>query len=323
MTRTLASILTSATLALPACIIDHGLGETAEAGPDEGSGSGSDSTGVDPSATSGLPNDDTTTGATSTDPPMMTTGSDTDTGEPTCGPGEGAVQWNSDSREALPGIPATFGAVLEGPCTLSSIFGGLPGGGQVWQWEIELDCMLSGRIDDDTSIVDQAFSPVLSGTSTIPIDEWMPLLELEPLELRVVLDGWFMGWNRYAVLRRGSTVALDLVAAEYTDPLQGDRWLDDIESLLEGQPWHDAMTMTPLAGGCGEEIGECGEVYQNLEIGWSGGTSTVLHGGQDDVFDTNTGSSYHAAVTAASEVSPPTCLDTPLGDYRVAVWVED
>ena len=328
MTRRLALTLLSTSLVLPACVIDHDLGETAA---DEGtSGSDSDdSTGPDPSATSGQttgPGDSSGSAEVTTSPGNPTDPSDTqtDTGEPgDCEPGELWVQWADPFPDPMPGIDPTFAAVLSGSCTLSGMFSSSLGG-QFNQWELYLDCTLSGRVDGDGEIVDQAFMPTIAGTSAIPAEQWLPFLDEQPLQLRVVLDHWGMGWSRYLVLERDSTVVLDMVDGEYVDPLDGLSWTDDIMQLLEGEPWHGPLTASTEDAYCGQGVGKCGQSPRALELGWAGGETIGLHDGEDDFFGTAVPElSYHASVASAQDLSMPLCTDMPLGDYRFSVWAEE
>lgn len=333
MIRPCTLILLTTTLALPACIIEHGLGETAE---DSSGGSGSrdgGSTGADPSATSGqLPGSGDSTGSAevTTDPtdptgpgPTGDSGTETD-GEPGCEPGDLWVQWAEPFPEPLPGIDATFAAVLSGDCLITEMVN-MPGGmGQPHSWEIHLDCTLSGRVDSDASITDQPFSPVLMGTSSVPFEQWWDFWGPQ-VQLRVVLDWWGMGWSRYVVLEadaiRPSTLVLDMVSGEYTDPLQGVSWQEEIQDMLGGQPWHGGITMAPLVAECDAELGPCGEIPQALEIGWPGFDPSVLHGGQDDdLIEDMVAIGHHASLGAAEDITQPICTDMPLGDYRVSVW---
>ena len=57
--------------------------------------------------------------------PTATDGPETETdGEPGCEPGDAWVSWAEDFVEPVPGVEASFAAVLEGPCSLASVFSG-------------------------------------------------------------------------------------------------------------------------------------------------------------------------------------------------------
>ena len=314
-----------AALALPACIIDTGLGETAE---DDGSAGGSESGGdtadPDPSATSGQPPTGTTgdssgEGDVTTDPTDPTdTEGDTE-GEPGCEQGEDWVIWADDFFEPIPGIEAST-AILEGPCTLDGTFSGSPDGVS-YEWEIYLTCTMSGRVDGDPDVVDQPFSPVLHGFSASPLEQWLPFFETD-LRLRLVLDWWGMGYSRYAVLHRGDDVMLDLVQAEYVDPLDGPFWQEELSALLGDEPWHDGIYVGVTESTCDTELGKCGEDPRAIELDWEvAGGGIFLHDGQQGSFGTTVPElMYQAWVEAAADISTPTCTDTPLGDYRFSLW---
>ncbi|MCB9714807.1 MAG: hypothetical protein H6712_13150 [Myxococcales bacterium] len=313
-----------AAVALPACIIDTGLGETADDGGGvEASGSDGASDSLDPSATSGPP-PTATSGSSSmtsgeTGDPTATDGPETETdGEPGCEPGDAWVSWAEDFVEPVPGVEASFAAVLEGPCSLASVFSG-SADGVTFEWEIHLSCTMSGRIDGDAGLVDQDVSPMLRGSSAQPLESWLPFFETD-LRLRLVLDWWGMGWNRYAVLHRGDVLVLDLVSGERVDPRQGPLWVEDIDALLGDEPWHDGIAVGVVESTCGSSVGECGESPRAIDLSWEG-SGTVLHAGQQGGFGTAVPElSYDAAVEGASDISEPTCSDTPLGDYRLALW---
>lgn len=321
MTRLPSLGLICAALALPACIIDTGLGETAE-GDGSGDGSGTDggTDDPDPSATSGQPptatSDSSGEGGVTTDP--TDTEGETE-GEPGCEQGEDWVVWADDFFEPLPGIEAST-AILEGPCTLMGTFSGSPDGVS-YEWEIYLECTMSGRLDGDPNVVDQLVTPTLRGFSARPLEQWLPFFETD-LRLRLMLDWWGMGYNRYAVLHRGDDVMLDLVSAEYVDPRDGPGWVEELDALLGAEPWHDRIYVGATDAECGTAMGKCGEDPRAIELDWEvAGGGIFLHAGQQGAFGTTVEElMYQAWVQAASDISVPMCTDTPLGDYRFTLW---
>ncbi|MEM7153867.1 MAG: hypothetical protein AAF799_13545 [Myxococcota bacterium] len=338
MTRiaTLASL--TVTLALPGCVIDHQLGETAADGSTGGTTGGStgdgameDGSSADPSATSGqLPTvsssvtasgDDSGSSITATsDDGGIPTETATDTeGEPNCEEDPRYIAWNQDSFDALPGIEASFAAALSGDCQLTNATQD-PGEGHLWA--MELDCLLSGHLDGDDSIVDQDFTISLDGSSSDPWMSWIDEVDAENLELRVVLDWWGMGWNRYLVLSDSSGVLLDLVAAEYVNPTQEGSLVDQAEELVNGQAWHGALDVdivdsdcTPGGTFCNDEPSAV--VFESLD----GGDAVQLEPNQStEIATTDPDRVYQAAVVTAFQIPPPGCPDTPNGSYDFALW---
>ena len=91
--------------------------------------------------------------------------------------------------------------------------------------------------------------------------------------------------------------------------------------MLGGEPWHRQLGVLPVDTTCDEATGMCGEIPQALELSWPGLDPAVLSRGQDtNLGNTAALAEHYASVSAADDISQPQCTDTPLGDYRFAVW---
>lgn len=335
MTRLPFLAFATAALALPGCIINHDLGQTA--GEDSSSGgtlggttgdsANEDGSSADPSATSGqIPTVSSSITASGDDSGSSITATSDDgslptatTGERECEEDPRYIAWNQDSFDALPGIPANFAAVLSGGCQLADASQD-PGEGHLWT--MELDCMLSGRIDGDDGIVDQDFVISLGGSSSDPWMSWIEEVDAENLELRVVLDWWGMGWNRYIVLSDPSGVLLDLVAAEYEDPTRGGSLVEDAEAMLDGEAWHGSFNVDRVDTECNFERLFCnGENEALLFESLDGADQVELERNQSTEIATNDPDRvYRAAVVTSFRIPEPGCPDTPTGSYDFALW---
>jgi hypothetical protein len=302
------------------CIVNHELGETATEGDDE---STSDSPGT--GGTSGASNDGGSQSNTSATP-TSDTGDSGDTGEDSgttgdpvdCELSQDFVTWfPSDFVDPIPGLDASFAAVLQGPCTAS--YEALDGI-DTYVWQVDLSCTLSGRIDGDAALVDQAVDMQLTFESSQPPEAYVGSLT-EDMQLRVVADWWGMGWNRWFVLSRlDGTIVLDGIDGEFTDPLSSI-WSEDVATMLGGEPWHGGLAVGVGPAECGTLDGKCGEEARALDFGWGDGETTPLHSGQAGNVGTDVQElAYGTYVTSALEIPMPTCSDTPLGDFRMTTW---
>lgn len=303
---------------LPGCIAVHSLGDTAEA-----------SSGGDPpisthegsaSTDGGLSGDETTVPGDSSstgEPPDPETDSSGTGAAPGCEPGiDVVVLAEPRFPDAIPGIEASFVAILEGDCDV-----GVPrrGGGDPALLSLPLACALSGRVDGDGELVDQPFSPVLEILSHPEPSVLLGSLG-ETARLRLVLDWWGMGWNRWLVLERDEgTLVLDLIDAEYLDPTDSS-WGPEVEALI-GVPWHGALDLDVGASACGDRPGECGAEPRALSISWSGVGGIALHDQQQGSVGTPIEElMYQAWVEVAAEVPTPQCTDHPLATFQAALW---
>jgi hypothetical protein len=326
-----------AVLALPACIVTHGLGETAE-GSTDGSGEGTGAgTGADPdpdpSATSGQPGTDPTDSATgevpgTTDPSATATDGDTEgetggetDGNPSCGLDPDYVRWqfNGASSSPLSGVDASFVALLQGDCTVGEITVAVPEVGDP-VWSVPLQCALQGRLDGDAEFAGE-LSPVLEMTGSVDYNEvTQPFIS--GVRLKLVLDWWGMGWNGWLVLEHPNTgeQLLDLVEAEHVDPYSST-WSRQVGDVFGG-PWRSNLSVDVAEDECGGAVGECNDEPRALRIGIGPDWHLLLHEGQEGTMSNQSGSLlYRGSVVAARTNPRPTCTDTPLGSYASAVWI--
>lgn len=324
MTRRLALIpCLGALVALPACIVTHGLGETAEAtgGSDDASGG---ETNPDPSATSGQsgttaePTSEGTSGG-SDETTAGTDDSTTDTGEPGCEQDPDYVLWqpNGTSFSPLAGVDAAFVAILVGECTVGEIVVAEPKTGDP-VWSVPLQCSLAGRFDG--ALVEDDFAPVIEMTGSVPPTEVVASIG-QDVRLRVVLDWWGMGWNGWVVLERlDGTMVLDLVDAEYLDPTSST-WGEQVLEALAGESWHGALALGVADAQCGGPETKCNDEPRAIEVGSLEETPLLLHPWQEGLVGTGIEElQYRVSVTSASATPMPTCTDQPLASYRVAGW---
>ncbi len=324
--------LASAAL-LPACINVHGLGEIeTSTGDDSGSSTGSMTSNGDSASSAGLP-PVSTSDASSTSPSSdgSTTASDdtegTETGEPVdCEPARDFVRWDGPVSEPLPGLAANSVAILSGACVLGvknsadaspdiPFYPDLP----LIGWTLALDCTMSGRIDGDPNVIDLPVSTALTGNTTMNPANWMPFVG-GPLELRVFLVHWGMGWDRHVVLWREDTVLYDLIDGSYLDPADADSWQPELQAITGGQPWHGGLQFTPFATECPLSV-SCNGEHQGLSIDWGGGPSVEAQPLQTVYVETAVPRwDYGVSVDSAVDYSRGNCRDTPLGDYRIAIW---
>lgn len=308
-----------ATLALPACIVTHGLGETAEESSDGSGTDGTDGTSMgtnsDPSATSGQPPD---TGS-SEGGVATTTGEETGEAEPGCDAAVEHMTWQLGLAPQAPieGIDVAFGAVLEGDCTVGEMTVMVPEDFGDPIARIPLACSLAGWLDGDQAFLGER-SPILELTGTIDFEEVAQVLG-EDIHVKLALDWWGMGWSGWFVLEHPNTgvALLDLVSAEYLDPT---------ESPLGGQvgevfdlPWRPHLTVsTQEDDPCALTPGSCGEVQRRLQFGLGRDTLALSERQADLLSDEELFLLYHTSVTWSRDVSEPTCTDTPLGIYVFA-----
>lgn len=331
MHRTCYFTVLSASLLLPACVIDHGLGQTdTEVGSDDdGTDTDAQDSGVDPSATSGqLPtatSEDGGPGDASASVGSATAtsddgGSSEDGGGSDCDPYPEWLQWTNTpgSFDPVVGIDASFSAALGGHCWLLDIQT------EDSRTDLTFDCVLSGRIDGDPEVVDQQFSPTFSVTSASPIAQWFPVADATTsgLDVRVVLDHWGMAWSRWAVFEQGDDILMDLVDGEYIDPTESTVNPAAIENILQGEPWHGSLTLGTDEAYCPVVIGEdCGEQPQALTIAWEQDSPQLyVHAARGGIVFTPVEElMYQVYANSVSAIPRPTCTDTPLGDYRFAL----
>lgn len=328
----------TAALVLPGCIIDHGLGETAEESGGTGLEDSSDGTATppDPSATSGAPSTTAdpsfTSGsdATATDGDPTSTSSDDATatdsdpsetdGDPICELDPDYVRWMFDDTNLAPltGIPASFAAILSGECTVGEIVE-TPGMEGDPFWAIPMQCTLSGRIDGDPMVMGD-FSPTIQMTGTVPVAEVTDLLA-QPVRLSVVLDWWGMGWNGWVVVEDLEGVPLlDLFHAEHVDPISST-WGLEVAELLAGEPWHKGLHVGTTEGECGGPLTTCSDEPRAITVGWIEESPLVLHPYQEGTVGTPFEELWiRASVTAAHSFPMPTCTDMPLASYAMAAW---
>ncbi len=318
-----------ALLALPGCIVTHGLGETAEDTSDgsaEGSGTGADGeTEPDPSATSGQPGTtDAATGETgqvpeTSDGPATETDGETD-GEPGCELDPEYLRWNPSFELSGPleGVDATFAAILRGSCTVGDVSVIVPEDGDPIA-RVPLQCAVEGRIDGDPEFAGE-LSPVLELNGTIDFEEVAQVLG-EDVRLKLVLDWWGMGWNGWIVLEHPNTgeALLDLVAGEYLDPYASS--LGQQVGEVFGGPWRPTLAVGEVEDECGAAVGSCNEEPRAVNVGFGPNTLLRLHEWQEGTLsDEDLFLLYRASVTAARAIPEATCTDTPLGHYVFAAW---
>lgn len=324
-----------ATLALPACIVNHDLGETAEEG--EGSGEGSaGETDPDPSATSGQPGTtdptDTATGEVpgTTDPSATATDGETDTssdtetgGEPNCEPDPEHIRWqfNGESFSPLAGIDASFLAILEGDCTIGEITETVPEVGDT-VWTIPLQCSLHGQIDGNTEFAGE-LSPVIELTGNVFFGEIVQLSGTET-HLRIVLDWWGMGWNGWILFQQVNTGddIIDIVNAEHVDPYEST-WTRQVGNVIGG-PWRSNLSVAVVEDQCGGAVGKCGDEPRALSLGIGPDSLLTLHEGQEGTMSNEALLLlYRTSVTSARESPMPTCTDMPLASYAYVTWLQE
>lgn len=323
-----------AVLALPACIVTHGLGETAEgtdgSGDGTGTGTGAD-TEPDPSATSGQPGttDPTSSSAESTSVgPATATDGETDTatdgetdGTPSCELDPDYVRWqfNGVSFSPLAGIDASFAAILDGDCTVGEITVAVPEVGEP-VWSVPLQCSLQGRLDGDGEFAGE-LSPVLEMTGSVDYGEVTQTFGQE-VRLKVVLDWWGMGWNGWLVLEHPNTgdQLLDLAEAEHVDPYSST-WARQVGEVFGG-PWRSNLSVDVAEDECGGSAGECNDEPRALRMGIGPDRHLLLHEGQEGIMSDQSGLFlYRASVSSARAIPKATCTDTPLGRYVFALWM--
>jgi hypothetical protein len=323
-----------AALALPGCIVNYDLGETAENtsdGSGEGTGGG---TGNDPSATSGQPGttDPSATGEVpgTTDPSATATDGETDTstdtdtdtgGEPNCEVDPDYVRWGFDTTGSYPvgNIGASFLAILEGECTVGEITVEVPEVGDP-TWDVPLQCSLQGQIDGNPDFAGE-LSLVIVMRGTVDYNEVTQGLGQE-VRLKLVLDHWGMGWSGWAVLEDldSGEQLLDLVEGEYADPYQST-WSEQVGAVFGG-PWRSNLSVGVAEDECGTSVGECSGEPRAMRMGVGPDSPLLLHEGQEGQMSNQSGSLlYRASVITARDNPMPTCTDTPLGYYAFALWV--
>jgi len=313
-----------AALALPACIVTHGLGETAE---ESGEGSGESSGGTegdtDPGATSGQPITTTdpsggigTSEGTDSDPSAgeSTTVTDGETCEGS--PEYARWQFSGASLSPLEGIDASFAAILLGECVVTKT------SEMDAEWSIWLQCSLEGRIDGDPDVSGE-FAPHIQMTGTVPPNEVLDTLG-GPVRLKVVLDWWGMGWNAWLVLETlAGAPLLDLVNAEYVDPTQST-WGPEVTERLAGESWHGSLEVSTATPDpiCQVSVTDCDDEASMVVMRWSGAQQAIyLPAGHEDVLPTPIPElSVRASVTSAHTFPEPTCTDMALASYALAAW---
>ncbi|MCX4241582.1 hypothetical protein [Paraliomyxa miuraensis] len=318
-----------AALALPACIVTHDLGETAE-----DTGGASEDTGgtempPDPSATSGVPT--SATSGEADEPPDPSVGSDGtdgtdgdpttgDTGDPGCEQDPEYARWlfNGQGIAPLQGIDPQFAAILTGPCTVGEVVE-TPGQEGDPTWTIPLQCTLSGRLDADVMFEGDA-SPVIEMTGTVPAAEVVDSIG-DQVWLSVVLEWWGMGWNGWVMLEDGQGApVLDLFDAEYVDPIDSS-WGLEVSDMLGGAPWHKGMGVGTTDSQCGGPITKCNDEPMAITAGWIEESPLVLHPYQEGMIGTPfPEQQMRVSVTSAHATPMPTCTDTPLASYAMAAW---
>jgi len=318
MRRIHLSILFGTIAASPGCIIDHGLGETASESS-SGSGPGNDT--ADSGTTGGTQGSDTvdpSITSTGGDDPSFTSGAESDGTDtesfPFCPSVGGTVVMSDVSLDPAP----SDSAVLTGSCS-ASVFDEEPIPG-IHEWQIELSCTLSGRLDDDPSVVDLPSVVTLDGTVSSDLQDWIPDIEGQPLSLRLVLDRSGESWNRYVVLYRGDQVMIDAVHAEHIDPLDGPRLLEDIAAMLGAGTWHDTLEVGLTDADCAGVQTFCLDHHQAVAIGWNGGGDEVIaNPNEHHTFDSGVpGLSYEISVVSAIE-HPMPCEGLRPADYHFVV----
>lgn len=296
--------LVSALVALPACIIEHGLGETAE---DSGnSGQSSSDTSGGPSTSSDPSGDDPTTGE---DPPGG--------GNLLCDPHTDSVIWVSDLT-LTPGLDPSFLALLDGPCTAGEAI--LVDAGDYSLWELPLECSLGGRLDDDVDFSGD-FSLTILLYGSVPGSELFGSVQ-GPLQLRMMLDWRGMGWNSWLVLEREEDGApvLDLTFAEYLDPIDS-AWGQEVSDRLGGEPWHGGLSMVAQETECGGDGTECNDQPMAVSVGWGAVASLLLQPFQEGTVGTDIEELQIRTSLTESHATPmPACLDHPQGGYHVVSW---
>jgi hypothetical protein len=326
-----------AVLALPGCIVNYGLGETAE-GTTDGSGEGTGGetdTDDDPSATSGQPGttDPSAEGTgqvpepTDEGPATATDGDtegDTD-GEPSCTLDPDYVRWqfNGESFSPLAGVDASFLALLLGDCTVGEITVAVPEVGDP-TWSVPLECSLQGQIDGNADFAGE-LALVLDMTGTVDYGEVVSTFpEHADVRLKLALDWWGMGWNGWLVLENVNTGVqlLDLVEAEYVDPYEST-WTRQVGEVFSG-PWRNNLSVNVAADQCGGAVGECNEQPQSLQVGIGPDWYLQLHDGQEGTMSNDAVlQQYRASVTSARAIPEPTCTDLPLAAYSSAIWMQE
>jgi hypothetical protein len=323
-----------AALVLPACIVTHGLGETADEGTGSGEGSaGETDTDADPSATGEMPGttDPSATGEVpgTTDPSDTATDGEPDTGNdtgdmPHCEPSPEHMAWsfNGASFAPLAGIEASFLAILDGDCIIGEITEVVPEDGDT-RWTIPLQCAAVGQIDGDAAFAGEV-SPVIELRGNVSFGEIVQLSGLD-VRLKLVLDWWGMGWNGWVVLEftnGDGIVLLDLVNAEYVDPIEST-WVRQVGNVLPG-PWRKNTSVSVIDDQCGGPVGKCGDEPHALRFGIGPDSPLTLHEGQEGTMS-NVAllHQYRVSVTSARENPMPTCTDTPLGAYAFVAWYQE
>lgn len=325
-----------ATLALPACIVNHDLGETAEEG--EGSGEGSaGETDPDPSATSGQPGTtdptDTATGEVpgTTDPSATATDGETDTstdtdtgGEPTCGIDPDYVQWVfGASLSPLDGIDASFLAILDGSCTVGEITEAVPEVGDP-TWSVPLQCSMQGQLDGNAEFAGEIATELEMHGSVSYGEVVSTYVQGSEVRLKLVLDWWGMGWNGWVVLEnpQSGDQLLDLVNAEYLEP-SASTWSEQVSTVFPG-PWRSTLSVGVAADECGGAVGECNDEPRALQVGVGPSFELLLHEGQEGTMSSQSGDLlYRTSVTSARATPEPTCTDMPLAAYAFATWMQE
>ncbi len=314
-----------AVMALPACILTHGLGETAEeTGSSAGTGSETD---PEPSGTSGNSQSGTSVGDPTATGQVPGTGTDDATddanatdGDPSCAQDPDYVRWqpNGTSFSPLAGVDASFVAILDGQCTVGEISVATPEVGDP-VWSVPLQCTVHGRIDGDAE-VEGGLAPVIELTGTVDYNEVTQALGDE-VRLKLVLDWWGMGWNGWLVLENASGLELlDLVQAEYVDPISST-WSEQVGDVMPG-PWRSNLAVGVAESECGGPQTKCNEEPRALNVGIGPDFLLLLHEGQEGIMQSQGPSDlYRASVTSASATPEPTCTDMPLADYGLAMWI--
>jgi hypothetical protein len=326
-----SSCLGAFALLLGGCVVDHDLGGSAEGssgtaadtmdpdgGPDGGPGGQTSTSGPTSDGSTGAVD---TGDATATDTATATATDDGSTGEPPfdCEPSPDFVRWTpSDFVDPIPGVEASFAAVLGGPCTSSVL---VDKAAEIPTWSVVLDCTLGGRVDGDPAAGPFAATVSLDFTSSMDDAAILGSLSTD-VDVRIVADWWGMGWDRWVVVSRpDGTVVLDVADAQAPDPEGFTSWDEDLQVLLGGQAWHGDIGVGIEDTPCEPTDGECGEDSRRLLYTWDGAPAVDLETGQIGTFGTPVRElAYGVYVESAFAVPTPVCTDTPLGFYRTSMW---
>lgn len=194
-----------------------------------------------------------------------------------------------------------------------------------FDFALELDCTLDGRIDADP-VIAQPFSIALDLSSADIDPELLPFATSQDVTLRFAAYLWGKGWGAWFVIERGDgTILLDVVQGPVTNPAETPSAVSDtVLELLDGAAWHGGLLVEAVETECTTIDDKCGAEERAIALGWNGAAQVEVEVGQLGTISTDIEeTSYRANVQTARAYPKPLCTDLPGAEYDLAVWAEE